>query len=77
MREAEIETDDRLLVTAAEAARLLSLSPARVYELAAAGVLERRFIGSRNFRITVESLRTYVAQMPDEPTDGELRWIGK
>lgn len=58
-----------LLVTAREASSLLAVSSAAVYELAAAGELEKRYIGagSRNFRITYESIEAYANRLPHEP----------
>jgi len=40
--------DGKMLVTVAVAADMLSLSTRAVYELTSAGILERRFVGSRN-----------------------------
>lgn len=59
-----------LLVTAKEVAELLGVSTFVVYELASdGGPLERRYIGkgTRNFRLTYESVERYVAGLPTEP----------
>lgn len=64
-----LDDDDRVLITAKEAARLLSVEPALVYHWAALGLIERRYIGSRHFRIPLDSLREFVDQMPDEPRE--------
>ena len=47
-----------ILVSAKEAANLLGISTFRVYELAAGGVLEKRYHGkkTRNFNQTYESV---------------------
>jgi hypothetical protein len=56
-------------VSVREATDALSLSTAQVYELAAPGTLEKRYIGkgTRNFRLTAESLRAYAESLPTEP----------
>jgi len=59
----------KLLATAREAAGILAVDVSKVYELAAAGVLERRYIGKRNFRIPYASLQAYVDSLPTEPVD--------
>lgn len=58
-----------LLVTAREAADLLGVGVTAVYDLAAAGELEKKYVGkgTRNFRLTYASLETYVAGLPSEP----------
>lgn len=60
---------EKLLVTVREAAELLSMSTWRVYDLAAAGHLERRYIGKGNhyFRIPTESVRAYAESLPTDP----------
>jgi hypothetical protein len=66
----EFENDDRLLVTAKEAARLLSVEPYLIYQWSAGGLIERRYIGARSFRIPLDSLREFVERrMPGEPRD--------
>lgn len=64
---ASIETDDRLLITVAEAARLLSVSTWSVYDLTNKGMLERRYIGKVRFRIPMDSLRAYVDSLEGFP----------
>lgn len=58
-----------ILVTVAEAANLLALSPARVYGLANDGVLEKRYIGkgTRNYRLTYDSLVDYANGLSHDP----------
>lgn len=62
---------ERLLVTAKEAARMLSLNVYEVYDLVHHGQLERRYIGTGRhyFRIPVASVRAYVESLPTEPTE--------
>lgn len=65
-------TAPKLLVKVAEAADMLSVSEREVYRLMADGNLERRYIGkkgSRNYRITVESLQAYVDGLSTEPAE--------
>lgn len=59
----------KLLVTVDEAALMLSLSTKNVYTLAAAGTLEKKYIGTkrRNFRLTVSSLENYVDSLSADP----------
>lgn len=59
---------EKLLVTAREAAEMLSLGVSSVRELVDNKTLDRRFIGrgTREYRITVESLRAYVDALPRE-----------
>lgn len=59
---------DKLLVTAREAAEILSIGISQVRILVDNGQLERRYIGSgtREYRIAVESLKDYVAGLPRE-----------
>jgi excisionase family DNA binding protein len=59
-------TDERVLVTVAQAAEMLSLSPRQVYDLANAEVFTKRFIGGRNFRLEAEQVRRYAATLPTE-----------
>lgn len=58
-----------LLVTVKDAAVMLSLSTSKVYELAADGHLEKKYVGtgSRNFRLTVKSIERYVAGLSQDP----------
>ena len=60
-----------ILVSAKEAANLLGISTFRVYELAASGVLEKRYHGkkTRNFNLTYESVEKYAASLPTEPLE--------
>lgn len=68
------EAPEALMVTVREAARMLSVSTWQVYDLAAAGSLERRYIGNGKhyFRIPVESLRKYVESLPTDPVEDAL-----
>lgn len=58
-----------ILVTVAEAAHILALSPARVYGLANDGTLEKRYIGkgTRNYRITYTSCQRYSDGLSQDP----------
>lgn len=58
-----------ILLTVADAADTLSLSLAETYKLAAEGKLEKRYIGkgTRNFRLTYESLERYAAGLSQDP----------
>ena len=60
-----------LMVTAKEAQEMLGLSDTKVYALAADGKLEKKYIGkgTRNFRITVESIERYVASLDSDPVE--------
>lgn len=59
---------EAIFVTVNEAADMLALSKWRVYELAAAGQLgERRFVGTRNFRLSVANIHAYAENLPTEP----------
>ena len=65
-------TAPKLLVKVAEAADMLSVSEREVYRLMADGSLERRYIGkkgSRNYRITVASIESYVDSLSNEPAE--------
>lgn len=57
------------LFTAGEVAQILKVNVVAVYELAAAGELEKRYIGkgTRNFRIPYGSLKRFVQGLPTEP----------
>ncbi|MGH3501359.1 MAG: helix-turn-helix domain-containing protein [Nocardioidaceae bacterium] len=61
----------KILVTAREAADMLSVNVTEVYSLAASGALEKRYVGkgTREFRIPVESVEAYVAGLPTEPVE--------
>lgn len=63
------DTNPPLLVNVEQAAEILGLKKSKVYELAAAGHLERKFWGPRNFNITYASLAEYVERMPTDPTE--------
>lgn len=56
-----------LLVNSAEAATILSVSEKVVRDLANDGTLEKKYIGSRNYRITYESLQRYVDSLSQDP----------
>lgn len=58
--------DKPLLITVTEAAEQLALSKRRVYELANAGVLTKRFVGSRNFRLSATEVARYADSLPTE-----------
>lgn len=60
-----------LLVTAKQAAEILGVSTNTIYTLAADDQLDRRYIGkgTRNFRLTYESLQQYVAGLPTEAAE--------
>ena len=62
-----------LLVTAKEAGEILSLSSTEVYDLAAKGKLEKRYVGkgTRNFRLTYASLEAYAASLSQDPIPEE------
>ena len=62
---------DKILVSVNEAAYLLSVSTKVVYELAAKGELEKRYVGgkTRNFRIPVASLQAYADNLPVDPVE--------
>lgn len=59
---------EKVLVTVAEAADMLSMSPRLVYDLANSGALTKRYLSerSRRFWIEAESVRQYAASMPTE-----------
>lgn len=61
----------KLLVTVSEAAEILSLSTKKVYDLAAAGEIDKAYIGAktRNFRLTVVSLERYVDSLSADPIE--------
>lgn len=59
---------DPILVTVPEAAQMLSLSITKTYELVAAGMLSKRYVGSRNFRLLAREVRAYAENLPTEPT---------
>lgn len=55
------------LYTVKDVAVLLSISQAHVRNLVNAGILHRRFIGSRNYRITAASVDAYESSLASEP----------
>jgi excisionase family DNA binding protein len=59
--------ESRLLYRVKEAAEVLGVSPARAYELIAAGIIPSIRLG-KTLRIPVEGLRDRVAQMAAEQT---------
>ena len=56
-----------ILYRVKDAAEVLSLHEREVRRLVKAGVLHRRFIGQRGYRITAESVEAYAASLPSEP----------
>lgn len=62
-------TPPPLLVTVAEACAVVAQSDNKVRALANDGVLEKRYIGkgTRNYRITYESLQRYVDSLSQDP----------
>lgn len=67
---------EKLLVTAREAAQMLSVGVLVIYRLAAEGKLEKRYIGrgTRHFRIPVESVRHYAETAPRDPVSDEAAY---
>lgn len=59
----------KVLVTVAEAAEMLSVSPKTVYELASAGEFTKRYINGsqRNFRLEAQQVIDYAMNLPTEP----------
>lgn len=64
-----MNTSDKILVTVSEAAQMLGLAPATVYDLANAGEFTKRYVGrgTRNFRLQVDELQQYAMRLPTEP----------
>jgi excisionase family DNA binding protein len=60
------EAQVRALYRVADAGEYLGLCERQVRQLAADGVLERRWIGKRQYRITAASLEAYVASLPQD-----------
>lgn len=60
---------EKVLVTAREAAEMLSIGESEVRGLVANGHLERRYIGSgrRMYRIPVSSIVAYAESLPQDP----------
>lgn len=60
-----------ILVTVKEAEAFLALSSTKIYELAANGVLEKKYVGkgTRNFRLTYASLQRYADQLSQDPIE--------
>lgn len=60
-----------LMVSVADTQKILGLSSTKVYELAADGVLVKRYVGkgTRNFRIEYASLERYVASLSQDPIE--------
>lgn len=58
-----------ILVTVKDAAHMLALSDKAVYDLAAAGKLEKKYVGkgTRNFRLTVASIEQFVESLERDP----------
>lgn len=65
------DTRQKVLVTVAEAADMLSVNRQTVYHLAAAGELTKRYLpgSSRNFRLEADQVRTWGLSLPTEPPD--------
>lgn len=63
----------KILVTVAEAAEMLSVSPKTVYELASGGTFTKRYVNGsrRNFRLEAEQVRDYALNLPTEPAEPE------
>jgi excisionase family DNA binding protein len=61
--------DTAILVTVGEAARRLSLSKRQVYELAAAGILTKRYVGKRQFRLAVADVEAYAQSLSTQPEE--------
>lgn len=59
----------KVLVTVGEAAQMLSLSERKLYELVAGGYFTKRYVGTgrRNYRLEVEEVRQYAANLPTSP----------
>lgn len=62
-----------LLITVRDAAQTLAISTTKIYELAGDGVLVKRYIGkgTRNFRLTYESVQAYAESLPQDPIEGD------
>lgn len=60
-----------ILVTVKEAEAFLALSSTKVYELAANGTLEKKYVGkgTRNFRLTYASLVRYAEALSQDPVE--------
>lgn len=60
-----------ILVTVKEAEAVLALSSTKIYELAAKGVLEKKYVGkgTRNFRLTYASLERYAEALQQDPIE--------
>lgn len=58
-----------LMLTVRDAAAMLALSEKAVYDLAADGRLEKKYVGNgtRNFRITTASCERYVEGLHSDP----------
>jgi excisionase family DNA binding protein len=54
------------LMRKADAATYLGVSVRTIEQLLETGALARRYIGKRQYRVTVDSLDAYVASLPDE-----------
>ena len=59
------------LLRVADVEKMLGLSRTTVYALAADGVLKKAYIGkgTRNFRITVESIEAYRKSLSQDPIE--------
>ncbi len=59
---------EAILVTISDAADMLGLSHRQVYELVNAGELgQKRYVGSRNYRLEAAAVRAYAESLPTEP----------
>ena len=59
-----------ILVTAKQAGEILALSTTVIYDLAAKGKLEKKYVGekgSRNFRLTYASVVAYADSLDSDP----------
>lgn len=59
---------DQILCTVKQAAEMLAIGPADVYDLANDGTLSKRYIGkgTRNYRLLVSEIREYAEGLPSE-----------
>jgi excisionase family DNA binding protein len=62
-----------LAVPPVEAGRLLSFSTGKIYALMRTGELAS-FMDGRSRRITVESIKNYIARQLAKADDGDTRW---
>jgi predicted DNA-binding transcriptional regulator AlpA len=60
-------------VTVARASELTGIGRTKLYELAAAGHIQRRYIGPRNYVLVWSSVQAWLDGLPDDPEDAERR----